>query len=178
MSEVTTKAENAQTTHSRVARFIHRVPLLVVVAWLALTVVVNVVVPQLEEVGKAHSVSLAAKDAQSYMAIKKQGANFEQFDSDSMVMVLLEGDEPLGDQARTYYHGLVEKLRADTEHVEYVQDFWGDRITAGGAQSMDDKAAYVQLNLVGDQGTTRAFRRSAALRNSKVDGFSGTGNVR
>lgn len=104
-------------THSRVARFIHRVPLLVVVAWLALTVVVNVVVPQLEEVGKAHSVSLAAKDAQSYQAIKKQGANFEQFDSDSMVMVLLEGDEPLGDQARTYYHGLVEKLRANTEHV-------------------------------------------------------------
>ncbi|MFL0277933.1 RND family transporter [Mycobacterium sp. SMC-19] len=169
MSDVTTKAENAQTTHSRVARFIHRVPLLVVVAWLALTVVVNVVVPQLEEVGKAHSVSLAAKDAQSYTAIKKQGANFEQFDSDSMVMVLLEGDEPLGDQARTYYHGLVEKLRADTEHVEYVQDFWGDRITAGGAQSMDDKAAYVQLNLVGDQGTTTGKESVQSVRDI-VDG--------
>jgi RND superfamily putative drug exporter len=157
-----THAEPSRPSH--IARFIRRLPVLVVVAWLALTALVNVIVPQLEEVGKAHSVSLAAKDAQSYIAIKKQGANFEQFDSDSMVMVLLESDDPLGDDARDYYHGLVAKFRQDSKHVEYVQDFWGDRITAGGAQSMDDKAAYVQLNLVGDQGTTAGKESVRSVR--------------
>ena len=149
---------------SRIARFIRSAPVLVVAAWLGLTALFNMIVPQLEEVGKENSVSLAAKDAQSYRAIKQQGKNFEQFDSDSMVMVLLEGDEPLGDPARDYYHVLVEKFRADRDHVEYVQDFWGDRITAGGAQSMDDKAAYVQLNLVGDQGTTEGKESVRAVR--------------
>ncbi len=155
---------DTETKPSHVARFIHRAPLLVVVAWLALTVVFNVIVPQLEEVGKANSVSLAAKDAQSYKAIKRQGKNFEQFDSDSMVMVLLTGDDPLGDDAREYYRGLVEQFKQDHDHVEYVQDFWGDRITAGGAQSEDDKAAYVQLNLAGDQGTTEGKESVQSVR--------------
>jgi RND superfamily putative drug exporter len=162
---------------SRIARTIFRVPVLVVLAWLALTVVMNAIVPQLEEVGKANSVSLAAKDAQSYKAIKKQGANFEQFDSDSMVMVLLASDDPLGDDARDYYRGLVKQLRHDKKHVEYVQDFWGDRITAGGAQSEDDKAAYVQLNLVGDQGTTEGKESVKSVRDT-VDQSSPPSGVR
>ena len=53
-----------------------------------------------------------------------------------------------------YYAGLVRELRDDPKHVEHVQDLWGDRLTAAGAQSADGKAAYVQLNLAGNQGTT------------------------
>ena len=41
---------------------------------------------------------------------------------------------------------LIRKLRAD-KHVQSVQDFWGDPLTAAGAQSNDGKAAYVQMNL-------------------------------
>lgn len=154
----------AEAKPSRVAATIRRLPVVVILAWLALTVVVNVIVPQLEEVGKENSVSLAAKDAPSYKAIKKQGAEFQQFDSDSMVMVLLESDQPLGDAARDFYHDLVQQLKQDNEHVEYVQDFWGDRMTAGGAQSMDGKSAYVQLNLVGDQGTTQGKESVQSVR--------------
>ena len=42
---------------------------------------------------------------------------------------------------------MVEKLEADTKHVEHVQDFWSDPLTASGAQSNDGKAAYVQVYL-------------------------------
>lgn len=38
--------------------------------------------------------------------------------------------------------------------MQHVQDVWGDPLTSAGVQSRDGKAAYVQLNLAGDQGST------------------------
>ena len=54
-------------------------------------------------------------------------------------MVLLEGDQPLGAEAHHYYDGLIQKLRDDPKHVEHVQDFWGDPLTAAGRQSADGR---------------------------------------
>ena len=45
-----------------------------------------------------------------------------------------------------------------------MQDLWGDRLTAAGAQSPDGKAVYVQLNLAGNQGTTLGQDSIAAVR--------------
>ncbi|UNB52485.1 RND family transporter [Mycolicibacterium sp. YH-1] len=149
---------------SRVASAIRRVPGLMIVAWLVAMVAVSVVVPSLEKVGQANLVSLASQDAPSYKALKKLGEEFDQFGYDSMVMVLLESDTELGDEARDYYRGLVAQFKDDHEHVDHVQDFWGDRVTAGGSQSMDGKAAYVLLNMVGDQGTTPAKKSVEAVR--------------
>ncbi len=75
-------------------------------------------------------------------------------------MIVLEGQQPLGDDAHQYYAGLVRELRDDPKHVEHVQDLWGDRLTASSVQSPDGKAAYVQLNLAGNQGTTLGRRIS------------------
>ena len=50
---------------------------------------------------------------------------FQQFDSDSAAMIVLEGDELLGADAHHYYDDLVKKLAQDTTHVEHIQDFWG-----------------------------------------------------
>ena len=97
--------------------------------------------------------------------MKRMGKDFKESDSDSFAMVVLEGQQPLGDDAHTYYAGLVRELRADPKHVEHVQDLWGDRLTAAGAQSPDGKAAYVQLNLAGNQGTTLGQESVAAVRN-------------
>jgi RND superfamily putative drug exporter len=49
--------------------------------------------------------------------------------------------------------------------VQHVQDFWGDPLTAPGAQSQDGKAVYVQLNLAGNQGTTLGDQSLLAVRN-------------
>jgi RND superfamily putative drug exporter len=76
-------------------------------------------------------------------------------------MIVLEGDQKLGQDAHQFYDTLVRKLAQDTKHVEHIQDFWGDPLTAGGAQSKDGKAAYVQVYLVGSQGQ--------ALSNESVD---------
>ena len=137
-----------------IARTIRRFSLFVILAWVALTLIVTLAVPSLEQVGQEHSVSLSPQDAPSVQAMMRMGKDFKESDSDSFAMIVLEGQQPLGDDAHSYYAGLVRELRDDPKHVEHVQDLWGDRLTATGAQSADGKAAYVQLNLAGNQGTT------------------------
>lgn len=85
-------ADSAPTKPSHVAGTIRRLSVPVILAWVALAAVVNVVVPQIEEVAEQNSVSLASRDAPSYKAMKRQGAVFGQFDSDSVAMGL--PDEP------------------------------------------------------------------------------------
>jgi RND superfamily putative drug exporter len=115
-------------------------------------------------VGKEHSVSLSPLDAPALIAMKRLGSQFQQFDSDSMAMIVLESDQPLGDEAHRYYDDLVHQLEQDTKHVQHVQNYWGDLITAAGSQSTDGKAAYVQVNLAGNQGETLGNESVAAVR--------------
>ncbi len=150
--------------HPAIPRFIRLFSVPILLFWLALVVIVNVAIPQLEIVGQQHSVSLAPDDAPSLQAMKQVGQVFEEFDSNSSAMILLEGDKPLGDEAHDYYRGLIDKLRADDRHVQHIQDFWGDPLTAAGAQSADGKAAYVQLYLAGNQGETLANESVEAVR--------------
>ena len=150
--------------HPAIPRFVRLFSVPILLFWLGLVVVLNVAVPQLEVVGQQHSVSLAPDDAPSLQAMKQVGKNFKEFDSNSSAMILLESDAPLGDQAHDYYADLIAKLRADSRHVQNVQDFWGDPLTASGAQSSDNKAAYVQLYLSGNQGESLSNESVQAVR--------------
>ena len=147
-----------------IARTIRRLSVPILLFWLGLAAVTNVVVPQLEAVGEAHAVSMSPDDAPAVQAIKRVGQVFHEFDSDSAVMVVLEGQTPLGDPAHRFYDDLIRKLAQDHEHVEHVQDFWGDPLTAAGSQSADGKAAYVQVFLAGHQGETLANQSVDAVR--------------
>ena len=146
------------------ARTVHKVALLIGLAGGGLVVCLSMFVPDLESVGKAHTVPMSPKEAASMQATQRVGKVFKEFDSDSNVMILLEGSQPLGDDAHHFYDQLIKKLRADTTHVEHVQDFWGDPLTAAGSQSSDGKAAYVQVYLVGNQGESKANDSVRAVR--------------
>jgi len=147
-----------------IARTIHRFSVPIILAWLALTVAVSVGVPSLEQVEKERSVSLTPKDAPSIKAMKRMGEDFNESNSDSVAMIVLEADQPLGDDAHWYYDRLIRQLRNDSLHVQHIQDLWGDRLTARGAQSADGRAAYVQLILAGQQGTAFANQSVQAVR--------------
>ena len=77
---------------------------------------------------------------------------FHEFDTDSSAMIVLEGDKPLGADAHKFYDEMIRKLEQDKKHVQHIQDFWGDTLTAAGSQSTDGKAAYVQVFLDGQPG--------------------------
>lgn len=132
--------------------------------WLGLAAITNIAVPQLEAVGEAHAVSMSPDDAPAIQAMKRIGQVFREFDSDSAVMVVLEGQAPLGDAAHRFYDELIRRLSEDHEHVEHIQDFWGDPLTAAGSQSPDGRAAYVQVFLAGHQGETLANESVDAVR--------------
>jgi RND superfamily putative drug exporter len=142
----------------------------IILAWIALIAVLNVTVPQLEVVGQERAVSMSPDAAPSMIAIKRIGEVFEEGSSDSMAMIVLEGEQPLGEAAHKFYDEMLAKLEADTKHVESVQDFWGDPLTATGAQSSDGKAAYVQIKLAGNQGEQLANDSVAAVKEI-IDGL-------
>ena len=155
---------NQHTTPPFVARTIHRFSVPIILAWLAIAVIVAIGVPPLEKVEKEHSVSLSPNDAPSFKAIKRMSEDFKETNSDSVAMVVLEGQQSLGDDAHRFYDHLIRLLEADPNHVQHIQNFWGDPLTAAAAQSTDGKAVYVQLNLAGRPASTMANQSVEAVR--------------
>ena len=152
------------TLTNRVAKWIRWFCVPIVLFWVAVAALTNVFVPQLEKVGEEHNVALSSPSSPSLQAFQRIGRVFHEFNSDSAAMVVLEGDQPLGADAHRYYDELVKRFNEDTTHVQHVQDFWGDPLTAAGSQSADGKAAYVQVFLAGNQGEQLSLESVDALR--------------
>ena len=165
MTHAITEPETAGTPkRAFVPRLIRILALPIVLFWIVVAVLVNVIAPQLEVVGELHAAPMAPEDAPSMIAMKRMGANFKEFDSNSTIMIVVEGQKPLGPDAHAYYDEIIRRLRQDPEHIQHIQDFWGDTLTAAGAQSPDGKASYVMLNLAGEQGQTLANEGVQAVR--------------
>jgi RND superfamily putative drug exporter len=145
-------------------RFIRTFAVPIIIGWIALIALLNVVVPQLDTVGQMRSVSMSPDDAQSVIATRHVGEVFGEYKSNSSVMIVLEGQQPLGADAHAYYDQVVKKLDADTKHVEHVQDMWSDPLSGAGVQSNDGKAAYVQVYLAGNQGEALANESVEAVQ--------------
>ncbi|WJR36643.1 RND family transporter [Mycobacteroides immunogenum] len=145
-------------------RGVRRFAIPILAGWLLLTVAVNVLVPPIESVAREHAVTMSPQDAPAMIAAKHIGQKYQESDSDSIAMIVLEGEKPLDEVTHHYYDNLVLALQADTDHVQHVQNVWGDPLTASGVQSRDGKAAYVQLNLAGDQGSTLGNKSVDAVR--------------
>src|SRR3984885_5193960 len=160
-----TETSNKHAKRPFLAHSIRVLAVPIILLWVFIVVLVNTIAPSLEVVGEAHAAPMAPKDAPSMKAMMLMGHNFREFNSNSTVMIVLEGQQPLGPDAHKFYDEIIRKLRQDPAHVQHIQDFWGDRLTAAGAQSADGKASYVQLNLAGNQGTTLGQESVAAVRN-------------
>jgi RND superfamily putative drug exporter len=135
-----------------IARAIYYLSLPIIVAWLAAVAVLTLGVPSLDLVALEHSVSVDPTDSPSYIAAKRVQKAFQQSEpseSGSTATIILEGEQPLGDDAHAYYDRLIRMFKDDSAHVQDVNDFWGDELTRSAAESTDAKAAYVNVLLVG-----------------------------
>jgi RND superfamily putative drug exporter len=160
---------SAHSLRPLVPRAIRVAAVPIILAWVMMAAALNLALPQVEAVGKENAVSMSPQDAPAVIAAKEIGEKFHEFTSDSIAMVVLIGEQPLRDAAHHYYDTLVDKLQQDPKHVEHIQNFWGDLITAAGAQSSDGKAAYAQLNLAGDQGSTLGNESVESVRKILAD---------
>lgn len=147
-----------------VARTIYRFSVPVILAWLAIMVALTIGVPSLEQVESEHSVSLNPTDAPSFVAANRINEVFKESDSGATAVIVLEGEQTLGEEAHQYYDRLIRRLQDDTTHVQHIQDFWGDELTRAAAESADGKAAYVQLTLAGKAGEPLSNRSVEAIQ--------------
>jgi putative drug exporter of the RND superfamily len=155
---------NEHTRPPSVARTIHRFSVGIILAWMAIAFIVSTGVPSLEQVEKERSVSITPDDAPSFKAMKRMGEDFKESNSQGVAMIVLEGQQPLGDDAHRYYDSLIRQFQDDPIHVQHIHNFWGDPLTSDAAQSADGKAAYVQLDLAGELGQTLGNESTEAVR--------------
>lgn len=155
-----------QATRPLAARLVRRLAIPIIIFWALLAVMTNAFVPQVERVAEELAGPMVPTYAPSQAAMLAIGQKFQESDSTSMTMLVLEADRPLGEADHRYYDALVRTLQDDTAHVQYVMDTWGKPITAAGAQSLDGKAAYVLLRLAGDIGQLQANESVAAVRHT------------
>ena len=70
-----------QEARPSIPYFIRKFAVLIILGWIAIIAVLSIAVPQLDEVGKMRSVSMAPDDAQSVVATKRMGAVFNEYKS-------------------------------------------------------------------------------------------------
>ncbi len=141
-----------QPHRSGIAKWIRRLAVPIILGWIGLIVVLTLTVPSLEKVGEmqvgvdvAQGSAVGGRDDARRQGLP--GVRFRQ----------LGNDRPGGRPAARRGGAPVlrrhdRQARADTKHVQHIQDFWGDPLTSAGAQSEDGKAAYVQVYLAGNMG--------------------------
>src|ERR1700758_207600 len=136
----------------------------IIAFWALLAVSTNTFMPQVERVAEELAGPVVPHYAPSQRALLAIGAKFQESNSTSLAMVVLEANRPLGDVDHQYYDNLMRRLLQDTKHVQSSIDLWGKPITAAGAQSVDGKCAYVLLRLAGDIGQMQANESVNAVR--------------
>jgi len=136
----------------------------IIIFWALFAITTNTFVPRVEDVATELAGPEVPTYAPSQYALLHIGDKFQESNSTSLTMVVLEADHPLDDQAHQYYNDLVGRLKADKQHVQYAMDLWGSPVTAAGAQSIDGKATYVLLRLAGNVGQIQANASVDAVR--------------
>jgi RND superfamily putative drug exporter len=147
-----------------IARTVRVLAVPIIVFWALLAVTTNTFVPKVEDVAAELAGPMVPTYAPSQRALLHIGEKFHESTSTSLTMVVLEGDRPLDDGDHQYYDDLMNRLKQNTQHVQYVMDLWGKPITAAGAQSVDGKATFVLLRLAGDIGQIQANQSVNAVR--------------
>jgi transport protein len=136
----------------------------IIIFWALFAITTNTFVPKVEDVATELAGPEVPTYAPSQYALLHIGDKFQESNSTSLTMVVLEADHPLDDQAHQYYNDLVGRLKSDKQHVQYAMDLWGSPVTAAGAQSIDGKATYVLLRLAGNVGQIQANASVDAVR--------------
>lgn len=148
---------------ARYARFAVRRAGWVVLAWLAVTVVMNTAVPQLEEVAGRDSSPMVPKDAPSMQAVAAMDEAFGSGRSESFIVVAMERTSGLTKADTRYAEDLVTELEKDTDDVAFVQDVRRPELREA-LTSTDRQARYLLVGITGATGAPASLRQVGAVR--------------
>ncbi|MDF0530313.1 RND family transporter [Tsukamurella sp. 8F] len=146
-----------------------RHPLLTIGAWLLLAAILNLAVPQIHVVAATRSADFIPRDAPAVQALTNMGVRFDESTSSGSSYVILHRDGKLTSADQQYYRQLLGRLGTDRDHVQSVQDLWGNPTTAPAALSPDKTTVYALIRLAGDTGTSKAVASVKAVRAAVSD---------
>lgn len=148
---------------ARLAAFTIRRAPFVIGGWLLLVVAVNVFVPQIETIVAKDSTPFVPESAPSLRAVKTMDETFGNGRSRSFIVVAAEREGGLSKADKRYVVRLSDRLRADTEHVTYVQDL-SEPTLQEALTSKDGEAIYFQIGLAGYTGAPTSVGQVEAVR--------------
>lgn len=175
-------AHQYSATFERAGRFIARHAVAVILIWVAIGISVNVAWPQLDRVANEHSVSPlpSAKVSPSLKAMRDMSEAFGQKNADNAIVIVMASDRGFDREAQSLYDALLQRLRADTGNVAYVQDVLSNPdvrsnpIARDQVMSKDGKAWLVSATLQGELGSPQSARASRQVNNLVEQTFKGT----
>ncbi|HUO36561.1 MAG TPA: MMPL family transporter [Mycobacterium sp.] len=138
--------------------------LLVVAAWIAVAVIANVILALTPTKARDTGSALLPQDAKTAAATSRIAQAFPGTDTNAIAYLVLEGRDTLGPADQQYYNAAVSALRADTDHVGSVLDWWSDPLTAPLGTSPDCRSGFAMVWLVGEAGTAQARESLDAAR--------------
>jgi RND superfamily putative drug exporter len=159
---------------AQLARFTVRHKALVIGVWVGAAVLLAMLFPQLETVMRQQSVDLIPRDVASFQTVDRMSAAFGEQGSKTTVFVAMEDPAGLTPSARQRYQQLVDRLRADAEHVLLVQDLLADPVTEAQAVSQDRQAWYLPVGVAGTLGDPTAAESVQAVRDITAEVFAGS----
>lgn len=151
------------STLAALARFTIARASWVIGGWLLFVIAVNVFVPQIESVVAKDSTPFVPESAPSLRAVKQMDTTFGNGKSRSFIVLVAQRDGGLTAADQRYVVSLSDRLRADTEHVTYVQDL-SEPTLRKALTSKDGEAIYFQIGLAGYTGAPTSVGQVEAVR--------------
>ncbi len=135
----------------------------VLLACLLAVGVVNVAVPQLEEIIADSSLPFIPEDAEANTTFETMDDAFGDGNTKSILYVVAEREGGLTEADRQYVKDLVPRLE-DDQYVSSIQDVSDNRLVFDSLTSKDDEAVYFQVGISGDTGAPVANRSIDSIR--------------
>jgi RND superfamily putative drug exporter len=115
--------------------------------WLLLAVVLNVAIPQLEDVIKQDATTFIPSNSQAMRAYQTMGEKFAGASGHGFAMIILENPNGLSAADHAYYADVVHRLSSARPRVESVQSYVDHPELKDALQSKDGKAIYIPTAL-------------------------------
>lgn len=169
------------TRFERLGRFITRYSARVVLVWLGFGAVLAVAFPPLEQVARDHAVTPMPTDTPAMATMLEMGKKFGQEGFDNSVIVVMTSPNGFSPSAQIHYRATVERLRADSAAVRFVQDLIGNPLAQGTpalreqAMSKDGHAWLMMVGLQGQLASPESFVAIQRVRSTIQQSFQESG---
>lgn len=149
---------------ARMGRTIVRFRGLTLLAWVAVALAMNLLVPQLEAVISRASQPVIPDSAESVKTFKEMDQKFGGSGAQSVAFVVFVDENGLSPADEAYYARVVKRLKAESARVTAVQDYISNPAFKDALVSKDGKATYLPVGLTGGVGSPEATRQIEFLR--------------